>query len=184
MQVRREEPSDREAVGEIHRAAFGDQGEWVARLVDGLRAGLTADNGLSLVAIDSGTVVGHVMFTTSLLDAPSRLVDVQVLSPVGVLPARQRRGIGSLLISTGLQALAERSIPLVFLEGSPVYYPRFGFVPAKEAGFRKPSLRIPDAGFQVKLLPAFEPWMTGTLVYSHTFWDHDAVGLRDSRGTG
>jgi putative acetyltransferase len=49
-----------------------------------------------------------------------------------------------------------------------------------DLGFRKPSLRIPDAGFQVRLLPAYELWMTGTLVYSQTFWDHDLVGLRDA----
>ena len=45
-------------------------------------------------------------------------------------------------------------------------------------GFRKPSLRIPDAAFQVMVLPAYEPWMTGTLVYSATFWEYDCVGLR------
>jgi putative acetyltransferase len=28
-------------------------------------------------------------------------------------------------------------------------------------------------------LPAYEPWMTGTLVYAEPFWRHDAVGLRD-----
>jgi putative acetyltransferase len=46
-------------------------------------------------------------------------------------------------------------------------------------GFRKPSLRIPDDAFQVAALAAYEPWMTGTLVYSATFWVHDCVGLRD-----
>jgi len=30
----------------------------------------------------------------------------------------------------------------------------------------------------VHLLPAYEPWMTGTLVYRREFWDHDCVGLR------
>jgi putative acetyltransferase len=30
----------------------------------------------------------------------------------------------------------------------------------------------------VRRLPSYEPWMTGTLVYRHEFWDHDAVGLR------
>jgi putative acetyltransferase len=47
-----------------------------------------------------------------------------------------------------------------------------------DLGFRKPSLRIPDDGFQVRLLEGYEPWMTGTLVYSPTFWEHDMVGLR------
>jgi hypothetical protein len=26
----------------------------------------------------------------------------------------------------------------------------------------------------------WEPWMTGTLVYSRVFWDLDLVGLRES----
>jgi putative acetyltransferase len=28
-------------------------------------------------------------------------------------------------------------------------------------------------------LSAYEPWMTGTVVYPDVFWRHDAVGLRD-----
>jgi putative acetyltransferase len=79
-------------------AAFGDHGQAVADLVGGLRASVMKDAGLSLVAQDAGEVVGHVMFTGSLLDAPHRLVEVQVLSPVAVLPERQRQGIGSVLI--------------------------------------------------------------------------------------
>ena len=68
----------------------------------------------------------------------------------------------------------------MFLEGSPAYYPRFGFRPGSEHRFRRPSLRIPEAAFQVHLLRAYERWMTGTLVYRQAFWDHDAVGLRES----
>jgi putative acetyltransferase len=76
--------------------------------------------------------------------------------------------------------LNARGVPLVFLEGSPTYYRRFGFVAGAELDFRKPSLRIPDAAFQVKVLDAYEPWMTGTLVYSQIFWDLDCVGLRET----
>ena len=68
---------------------------------------------------------------------------------------------------------------LKFVEGDPGYYARLGFRPADTLGFRKPSLRIPDAAFQVMTLTANEPWMTGTLVYAATFWDLDCVGLRD-----
>jgi len=68
-------------------------------------------------------------------------------------------------------------VPAVFLEGSPDYS-QLGFVPADVLGFRRPSLRIPPAAFQVHLLPAYEDWMTGTLVYREAFWNHDAVGLR------
>jgi putative acetyltransferase len=41
-----------------------------------------------------------------------------------------------------------------------------------------------DAGFQVVKLSAYEPWMTGTFVYSNTFWDYDCVGLRDTVDSG
>ncbi len=75
--------------------------------------------------------------------------------------------------------MSERAVPLVFLEGDPGYYSRLGFRPGAEQDFRRPSLRIPDAAFQAIKLPAYQSWMTGTLVYSETFWRHAAVGLRD-----
>ncbi|HEX3649093.1 MAG TPA: GNAT family N-acetyltransferase [Pseudonocardiaceae bacterium] len=171
MIVRDEEPGD--AVRRIHQAAFGAEGDMVATLVDELRAG----GALSLVAEVDGQVVGHVMFSRGWLDAPAGLVDVRVLSPLGVLPAHQRTGVGAALVRAGLDRLTD--VPLVFLEGHPDYYPRFGFRPGAELGFGKPSQRIPDAAFQVVTLPAYRPWMTGTLVYPDVFWRHDAVGLRE-----
>jgi putative acetyltransferase len=163
--------SDRSAVRKLHLTAFGDHGRAVANLVDDLRDAVARGEGLSLVAEERDEVVGHV--------APKRLVRVQVLSPIGVLPAAQKQGVGTMLIRRGVELLVERSVPLVFLEGPPAYYSRFGFQPAADHGFRKPSLRIPDAAFQVLPLPAYEPWMTGTLVYAEPFWKHDCVGLRD-----
>ena len=177
--MRAEATSDWSTVRTVHLTAFGDHGQVVANLVDDLRDAVARGEGISLVAEERAEVVGHVMFSPSLLDAPKRLVRVQVLSPIGVLPAFQKRGIGTKLIRRGVELLVERSVPLVFLEGSPAYYSRLGFQPAADQGFRKPSLRIPDAAFQVLPLPAYEAWMTGTLVYAEPFWTHDCVGLRD-----
>lgn len=179
MEVREERPGDRELVRNVQVQAFGEHGQVVAGLVDSLRETIPRLGGLSLVAGQDGQITGHVMFTRSLLDAPRRLAGVQVLSPLGVLPGHQNRGVGSALVRHGLQALARRDVPLVFLEGDPRYYSRFGFTSGGDHGFRKPSLRIPDAAFQVCLLPGYEPWMTGTLVYAEPFWRHDCVGLRD-----
>jgi putative acetyltransferase len=179
MDLRGELPSDTQAVRAVHLDAFGDHGPVVADLVDTLRDTLTADHGLSLVAEHDGQVVGHVMFTQGLLDAPRRLVDVHILSPLAVAPPFQRQGIGAALVRHGLGILAERAVPLVWLEGDPGYYARLGFEPGGGLGFRRPSLRIPDGAFQVLRLPEYEPWMTGTLVYTEPFWRHDAVGLRD-----
>jgi putative acetyltransferase len=178
MELREELPGDGQAVREVHLQAFGGHGLVVADLVDTLRGTIEAAGRLSLVAEHDGQVVGHVMFTSSLLDAPRRLVEVQVLSPLGVRPEFHRRGIGSALVRYGLGVLAERAVPLVWLEGNPGYYSRFGFAAGGGMGFRKPSLRIPDDAFQVVRLPEYAPWMTGTLVYSEPFWRHDTVGLR------
>src|SRR3984957_18712787 len=182
MDLREELPSDRESVRDIHLQAFGDHGPAdhgvvVASLVDTLRETITPTDGLSLVAEHDGQIVGHVMFTRSLLDAPRRLVEVQVLSPLAVMPGHQKCGTGSALVRRGLKALADRTVPLVFLEGDPGYYSRFGFAPGGDLGFRKPSLRIPDVAFQAIRLPEYQPWMTGTLVYAEPFWRYDAVGL-------
>jgi putative acetyltransferase len=198
MDIRAERDADHEAVENLHRRAFGDgHGDVVAGLVQALRH--DDPDALSLVAVDDEAgddeagdaeagdaagderVAGHILFSRSLLDAPRRLVPVQVLSPLAVAPGRQRRGIGAALIRHGLRLLDDRGVPVVFLEGDPRYYSRAGFAPGAEQGFRKPSLRIPDAGFQAITLAAHEPWMTGTLVYSATFWDHDCVGLRDAQ---
>jgi putative acetyltransferase len=177
--IREERAGDHDQVRELHSRAFGDHGvHVVAPLVEDLRRSLAAEPGLSLVACEGDAVVGHALFTRSILDAPARLVDVAVLSPIGVLPEHQNRGVGVGLIERGLAELDRRGVPAVFLEGDPAYYSRVGFLRAIDRGFRKPSLRIPDAGFLVRTLRAYESWMTGTLVYRQTFWDHDAVGLR------
>lgn len=178
MAIRVEQPQDHDVVGSVHRNGFGgEHGSTVADLVAALRRDDPAAT--SLVSERAGGVVGHIMFSRALVDAPRRLVAVQTLSPLAVEPRWQRQGVGSELVRAGLELLDERGVPLVFLEGDPRYYSRFGFGPGLEHGFRKPSLRVPDAGFQVIRLSAFEPWMTGTFVYSNTFWDYDCVGLRE-----
>ena len=171
MRIREELPADESTVYEVQRAAFASQPDQVVSLVADLRR---SSGCLSLVAVDDDDrILGHALFTPNLLDAPARLVEVQVLSPVGVRPAVQAQGVGSALIRHGIDILAKRDVPAIFLEGSPDYYRRFGFEPADDHGFRRPSLRIPKPGFQLLLLPAYESWMTGTLVYRHEFWDND-----------
>lgn len=185
MVVRREDEADAEAVRQVHLAAFAGHGPQVADLVDALRETISPSRGVSLVAEEDDEVVGHVMFSSSLLDTEARLVEVQVLSPLGVRPDWQGRGFGSELVRAGLEVMSEQGWPVVFLEGDPGYYARFGFRGGGELEFRKPSLRIPDAAFQALCLPSYEEWMTGTLVYSEVFWRFDAVGLRrrDSPGS-
>ncbi|MEO0636720.1 MAG: N-acetyltransferase [Pseudomonadota bacterium] len=84
------------------------------------------DLALSLVAVDSGRIVGHVAFSP--LHVADRSKGWFGLGPIAVTPDRQRQGIGTQLINAGLAAL-ERDGAIGFgLIGDPAYYSRFGFI--------------------------------------------------------
>jgi putative acetyltransferase len=176
--LRPERPGEERAVRAVVEDAFAGH-PVVGQLVDALRQSPDWVPGMSFVAEVDKQIVGQILFTRSLLDARRRLVNVLVLSPFAVASAHQRAGIGSALIRHGLDEVRRCDEPLVFLEGAPGLYGRFGFEPAEPLGFRRPSLRIPEPAFQVMRMPSWEAWMTGTLVYSRVFWDLDCVGLRD-----
>jgi putative acetyltransferase len=179
VQIRREIPADRAAADDVQVRAFGDEGPKIARLLTSLRALPAWEADLALVAEQDGEIVGSTLCTRSLLDAPRRLVDVAVLSPVAIAPGHQGQGIGSALVRATIEEMTKTFAPLLFLEGDPDFYSRLGFVAGGPLGFRKPSLRVSDEAFQVVKLPAYEDWMSGTLVYAQAFWDNDCVGLRD-----
>jgi putative acetyltransferase len=178
--IRAETAQDHAGVRETHARAF-DDADRVPGLVDALRAAPAALAPISLVATVDDQVVGHVMLSACRLDAERRLVNVFSLSPMGVQPDYQGCGIATRLVATALAAADERGVPLVFVEGSPAFYGTRGFTRASAHGFRAPSLRMPDPGFQVAVLSSHEPWMAGTFVYSEAFWAYDCVGLRDPK---
>jgi len=160
----------------VQIAAFDDP--TIGDLLDALRDSWVFQPDLSFVAEQDGEIIGHLLYSTALVDAPPELVEVLVLSPVGVRPDCQLKGIGSMLITESLAALQSRPEPAVFLEGNPVYYSRFGFIAGADLGFTKPSVRIPDKAFQVHKLPSWTAKVCGALVYPDAFWRTDSVGLR------
>ena len=98
MRIRPEGEADRAAVRAVNEAAFDTSLE--ADLVEVLR-----DKGLpliSLVAEVDDEVVGHILFSpVSLTGHPD--LDVMGLGPMAVAPQQQRKGIGSALVSEGLE---------------------------------------------------------------------------------
>lgn len=174
--VRSVQDADIEVVDRVVLEAFGSDGARVLGLVESLRP-LHAR--AEIVAELEGEVVGHALLSHSWLDAREALVDVLVLSPLAVLPAFQRRGIGGELLGGAFASAEELGAPAIFLEGDPGYYARQGFAAAEPLGFERPSRRIPEQAFQVALLDGHEDWMSGRLVYAEPFWTHDCVGLRD-----
>jgi len=121
--IRREQPDDEAAVRVVNEAAFGRSDE--AKLVDRLRhEGVVL---ASFVAEQERGIVGHVLFSRTLIDAAHEPVLSVVLAPLAVLPVNQRRGVGSQLIRFGLDWLRTRGERSVLVLGDPQYYPRFGF---------------------------------------------------------
>jgi putative acetyltransferase len=177
LTIRPQRTDERGAVRDVILRAFGRP--VVADLAESLQDGRYGTDGISLVGEVAGRLVGHVLLSRSWLDAPDRLVNVLVLSPLSVVPKQQRLGVGGQLVRRALAAADHAGAPMVFLEGAPAYYSRLGFETASVRGFASPSVRIPDAAFQVALLRSYEPWMTGALAYAEAFWAFDCVGLRD-----
>jgi len=157
MIIRPEEPADHSAIRAVVETAFPTPAE--ARLVDQLRA--DGDAQISLVAIDDGIIVGHVMF--SRMAAEFRALG---LGPVAVKPARQRSGVGSLLIRRGLSQSEAEKWEIVFVLGSPAYYRRFGFDPALASGFTSPY-----AGPHLMALSLIQPLprLSGRIDYAPAF---------------
>lgn len=176
LTIREEGAADADAVRRVVTGAFG--GEKVPELLDALRDSV-AWLDLSYVAEEKDEVVAHLCYTRAWLDAPRKLVEVLALGPLAVRPDRQRDGIGSRLVAETLRLLEDRPEPLVFLEGSPDFYSRLGFIAGEELAFAAPSVRIPGPAFQVGTLPGYDQsWMSGALVYPDVLWRQDAVGLR------
>jgi putative acetyltransferase len=170
---------DYSAIAEVNAAAFGEQAAEINQLIPNLRASSAFNDGIELIARIGDRIVGHTMVTRSRLDTFTKTIFVGQLAPLAVHPDFQKQGVARELIEAAYEYTKKAELPLLFVEGDPAFYSRVGFVPAKPLGFRKPSIRIPDAAFQVRLLSGYEDWMTGTLVYAEIFWETDSVGLRD-----
>jgi putative acetyltransferase len=153
---------DADGVYAVHAAAFGRAAE--ADLFETLRRDGDLVGALSFVAVVDGAVVGHVA-TSDGLFGDRRVVAV---GPLGVLPAWQRRGIGTALMHAvlgGAEALGE---PVVVLLGSPAYYGRFGFEPASRHGIVAPDPAWGEQ-FMVRPLSAWDPRLAGAFRYAAAF---------------
>ena len=173
MLIRGETAADIDVIRQVTDAAFGEKSE--SLLVDLIRASENFVPELSLVAVEDGEVIGHVLFSHVMLETEEPRT-VLSLAPLTVHPDHQNKGVGTALIEAGIAAVRGYGEDIVVLEGHPRYYPRFGFERAVPLGIEKPDSRVPDDAFMVYFVDEAARGTTGKLVYPPAFHEADAIG--------
>lgn len=167
LSIRQETSNDTYAIRDVNVAAFGGPEE--ADLVDLLRE--SGALRYSLVAVEEDKVVGHLAFSPVTITSGTAAVSALGLAPMAVVPARQRRGIGTGLIKYWLETLADEKDNLVVVVGHEEYYPRFGFQRGKRFGIQWEH-EVPDEAFMVlELRPGALAEIQGTVHYHPAFND-------------
>jgi len=160
--LRSELPGDEEAIDWVICRAFESMNE--AHLVHMLRDTYSGfDPRFSVVACEGGEMVGHALFTPARIRLMGETVDALALGPIGVVPERQRHGIGGRMIRFG-HGLGERlGVAVAFLAGPPSYYPQHGYRACY--GFSKVAIdveKLPEPSQKLSVWPVTSddlPWL-------------------------
>jgi len=137
-------------------------------VVDKLRE--TCPSLLSLVTVLDRQVVGHILFSPTVIDCNGIHVQGVGLAPVAVLPEFQYQGIGSELTRRGIEILRKMDVPFVIVLGHADYYPRFGFGKASRYEIVSQWDGIPDEVFMILILnPEVMEGVSGIARYRDEF---------------
>ena len=141
INIRLEKKCDQRKVEELTRQAFYRQ-ERVKELGIGcdehyllhtLRLSKDYIKELNFVAESNGEIVGHVIYSNAKIVCKDHSTkEVITFGPLSVLPEYQKLGIGSKLMTHSIQVAKDLAYGGIVFFGHPTYYPRFGFVEAKE----------------------------------------------------
>jgi predicted N-acetyltransferase YhbS len=119
--IRTERPVDEAAREALLDVAYGDIRH--TKPSAKLRRGRLPAEGLALVAIEKGKMLG----TVRLWNVSAGGRDALLLGPLAVHPQARNRGIGAALMKRALAEAARRGHGAVILVGDEAYYGRFGF---------------------------------------------------------
>ena len=168
ISVRPEEKSDYAAITQVNDLAFGRPEE--GRLIENLRQLPEFDPRLSLVAERKGKIIGHAMFSPIYIQGEDgEKYPCLSLGPIAVLPEYQKQGIGGWLIEAGHRAALALKYSAVILLGHPSYYPRFGYLPAKQWDLTNPWQIDGDPWMAVELIEGALAGKAGAVIYPEAF---------------
>jgi predicted N-acetyltransferase YhbS len=121
-----------------------------AKTSERLREGRMAVDGLSLVAVDDGKIVGTVRLW-HVTAGPGRAA--LLLGPLAVDPAHRNRGIGTALVRHAIARARLAGHRVIVLVGDAAYYGRFGFTAARTGELWMPGRFESDRLLALELRP-------------------------------
>lgn len=121
----------------------------------------------SFVGVHGDHVVGHILFTRTLIDSAQGEVLSVALAPLAVSPAYQQRGIGRELVRTGLAWLRSRGERSVLVLGDLRFYSRFGFSSDRAAALK--TAFPPESFMALELVPNALDGVSGAVRYASAF---------------
>lgn len=128
MKIRKSVQNDEESIRKVHKDAFGaPEGEAISQLAIDLLRDRSASPIVSLVAEENDEIIGNVIFTAVKIEGTGTNALIHILAPLAVAKAAQGKGIGTRLITVGLEKLKELGTEIVLVLGDPGYYSRTGF---------------------------------------------------------
>jgi predicted N-acetyltransferase YhbS len=129
-------------------AAYGDSR--FTKTSERLREGRLPADGLSLVAVERGRIVGTVRLW-NVTAGPGR--PALLLGPLAVDPAQRNRGIGSTLTRRAIARARLAGHRVILLVGDAPYYGRFGFTAGKTGVLWMPGRFERDRLLALELKP-------------------------------
>jgi len=146
--IREEKITDADPREALLDVAYGEAR--ITKTSERLREGRLPADGLSLVAVERGRIVGTVRLW-QVTAGPGR--PALLLGPLAVDPAQRNRGIGSTLVRRAIARARMAGHRAILLVGDAPYYGRFGFTAAKTGELWMPGRFERDRLLALELKP-------------------------------
>lgn len=126
---------------------------------------------LSLVALKDNKIIGHIMSTRLDIKSNDKTYISLALAPISVHPEFQKMGVGGKLIKETLKIAKDLGYESIFLLGSDLYYPKFGFKKSIEFGIN-PPFDFPSNNFMaIELTNNTLKDVDGSFIYAKEFFE-------------